>query len=113
MKAATPSPRGFGKRSEGDSRACRPHRPRHRSYNPRGEGERAGSERITSFGVARVFAEEYMANYQAVRALMGKGRNAGEGAVGLSKSSANKGARKSAVKNGAKGMSDMAGKAAR
>jgi hypothetical protein len=26
MKAATPSPRGLGKRSEGDSRACRPHR---------------------------------------------------------------------------------------
>ena len=29
-----------------------------------------------------------MANYQAARALMGKGRNAGEGAAGLSKSSA-------------------------
>src|SRR6266478_4591815 len=26
MKAATPSPRGLGKRSKGDSRACRPHR---------------------------------------------------------------------------------------
>jgi len=39
-----------------------------------------------------------MANYQAARALMGKG-----------KSSARKGAKKSAVKNGAKGMSDMAG----
>ena len=50
-----------------------------------------------------------MANYQAARALMGKGRNAGEGAAGPSKSSA----KKSAVKNGAKGMSDMAGKAAR
>ena len=41
-----------------------------------------------------------MANYQAARALMGKGRNAGEGAAGLSKSSAKKGARKSAVKKG-------------
>jgi hypothetical protein len=40
---------------------------------------------------------------------MGKGHNAGEGAAGLSKSSAKTGARKSAVKNGAKGMSDMAG----
>jgi hypothetical protein len=38
-----------------------------------------------------------MANYQAARALMGKGRNAGEGAAGLSKSSAKK--TKSAVKN--------------
>ena len=37
--------------------------------------------------VARVSAEEHMANYQAARALMGKG-----------KSSANKGAKKSAVK---------------
>jgi len=63
--------------------------------------------------VARVSAEEHMANYQAARALMGKGRNAGEGAAhhgesstglsrnglrsqtaGLSKSSA----KKSAVK---------------
>ena len=61
-----------------------------------------------------------MANYQAARALLGKGRNAGEGAAGLSNSSrarrvrergssAKKGAKKSAVKNGAKGMSDMAG----
>ena len=50
-----------------------------------------------------------MANYQAARALLGKGRNAGEGAAELSKSSA----KKSAVKNGAKGMSDMAGKAVR
>ncbi len=41
-----------------------------------------------------------MANYRAARALMGKGRNAGEGAAGLSKSSAQKGARKSAVKKG-------------
>jgi uncharacterized protein YdhG (YjbR/CyaY superfamily) len=48
--------------------------------------------------VARVSAEEHMANYQAARALLGKGRNAGEGAAGLSKSSAKKGARKSAVK---------------
>jgi len=48
--------------------------------------------------VARVSAEEHMANYQAARALMGKGRNAGEGAAGLSKSSAKKGAKKSAVK---------------
>ena len=37
-----------------------------------------------------------MANYQAARALMGKGRNAGEGAAGLSKSSAKKGAKKKA-----------------
>ena len=42
--------------------------------------------------VARVSVEEHMANYQAARALMGKGRNAGEGAAGLSKSSAKKGA---------------------
>jgi hypothetical protein len=35
-----------------------------------------------------------MANYQAARALLGKAKS---------------GARKSAVKNGAKGMSDMAG----
>jgi len=35
------------------------------------------------------------------------------GARERGKSSAKKGARKSAVKNGAKGMSDMAGKAAR
>src|SRR5205823_416618 len=48
--------------------------------------------------VARVPAEEYRDNYQAARALMGKGRNAGEGAAGLSKSSAKKGARKPAVK---------------
>ena len=43
-------------------------------------------------------AEEHIANYQAARALMGKGRNAGEGAAGLSKSSAKKGAKKYAVK---------------
>ena len=48
--------------------------------------------------VARVSAEEHMANYQAARTLMGKGRNAGEGAAGLSKSSTKKGAKKSAVK---------------
>ena len=35
--------------------------------------------------VARVSAEEHMANYRAARALMGKGRNAGEGAAGLSR----------------------------
>ena len=52
--------------------------------------------------VARVSAEEHMANYQAARALMGK-----------EKSSAKKDAKKSAVKNGAKGMSDMEGNAAR
>ena len=46
--------------------------------------------------VARVSAEEHMANYRAARALMGKGRNAGEGAAGLSKSSAKKGAKKKA-----------------
>ena len=48
--------------------------------------------------VARVSAEEHMANYQAARALMTKGRNAGEGAAGLSKSSAKKGAKKSETK---------------
>jgi len=48
--------------------------------------------------VSRVSAAEHMANYQAARALIGKG-----------KSSAKKGARKSVVKNGAKGISDMAG----
>ena len=50
MKAATPSPRGLGKRSEGDSRACRPHR-------------------------SRVSAAEHMANYQAARAFIGKGKS--------------------------------------
>jgi hypothetical protein len=44
--------------------------------------------------VARVSAKEHMANYKAARALLGKGKTA---------------ANKSAVKNGAKGMSDMAG----
>src|SRR6266404_6137182 len=60
--------------------------------------------------IARVSTEEHMANYQAARALTDKGRNAGEGAAGLSrnglrkqtaglsKSSAKKGAKKSAVK---------------
>jgi hypothetical protein len=60
--------------------------------------------------VARVSAEEHMANYRAARALLGKGRNAGEGAAGLSrnglwkqtaglsKSSAKSSAKKSAVK---------------
>ena len=42
--------------------------------------------------------EENMTNYQAARALLGKGRNAGEGAAGLSKSSAKKRAKRSAVK---------------
>ena len=56
--------------------------------------------------VARVSAEEHMANYQAARALMGKGRNAGEGAAGLSKSSAKKGVKKSAVKKVSGGGSD-------
>ena len=46
--------------------------------------------------VARVSAEEHMANYQAARALLGKGRNAGEGAAGLSRSSARKSAAKKA-----------------
>ena len=46
--------------------------------------------------VARVSAEEHMANYRAARALMGKGRNAGEGAAGLSKSREKKGAVKKA-----------------
>jgi len=43
-----------------------------------------------------VSVEEHMANYRAARALMGKGRNAGEGAAGLSKSSAKKSALKKA-----------------
>jgi hypothetical protein len=50
--------------------------------------------------VARVSVEEHMANYRAARTPPGKGRNAGEGAAGLSKSSAKKGARKSTVKKG-------------
>ena len=68
--------------------------------------------------VARVSAEEHMANYQAARALLGKGnselRNSSRARrVRERGSSAKKGAKKSAMKNGAKGMSDMAGKAAR
>jgi hypothetical protein len=46
--------------------------------------------------VARVSVEDHMTNYQAARALLGKGRNAGEGAAGLSKSSAKKDAVKKA-----------------
>jgi hypothetical protein len=42
--------------------------------------------------------EEHITNYRAARALLRKGRNAGEGAAGLSKSSAKNGAKKSAVK---------------
>jgi hypothetical protein len=37
-----------------------------------------------------------MSNYRAARALLGKGRNAGEAAAGLSKSSAKKSAVKKA-----------------
>ena len=59
---------------------------------------RSRDNRLVGRTVARVSAEEHMANYQAARALMGKGRNAGGGAAGLSKSSAKKGAKKSAVK---------------
>ena len=46
--------------------------------------------------IARVSVKEHMANYRAARALLGKGRNAGEGAAGLSKSSATKSAVKKA-----------------
>jgi hypothetical protein len=42
--------------------------------------------------------EEHITNYRAARALTDKGRNGGEGAAGLSKSSAKNGAKKSAVK---------------
>jgi hypothetical protein len=49
---------------------------------------RSRDNRLVGRTVARVSAEEHMANYQAARALMGKG-----------KSSAKKGAKKSAVKN--------------
>src|SRR6267378_6251713 len=59
---------------------------------------RSRDNRLVGRNVARVSAEEHMANYQAARALLGKGRNASKGAAGLSKSSAKKGARKSAVK---------------
>ncbi len=40
---------------------------------------------VVSRTVARVSAEEHMANYQATRAPLGKDRNAGEGAAGLSR----------------------------
>ena len=43
-----------------------------------------GNERVSKpvgRTVARVSAEEHMANYQAARALLGKGRNASEGAA--------------------------------
>lgn len=46
--------------------------------------------------VAGVPVEEHMANYQAARALRGKGRDVGEGAAGLSKRSAKKSAIKKA-----------------
>jgi hypothetical protein len=61
---------------------------------------RSRDNRLVGRTVARVSAEEHMANYRAARALLGKGRNAGEGAAGISKNSANKGAGKSAVKKG-------------
>ena len=48
---------------------------------------RRRDNRLVGRTVARVSAEEHMANYQAARALMGKG-----------KSSTKKGAKKSAVK---------------
>ena len=56
--------------------------------------------------IARVSTEEHMANYQAARALTDKGRNAGEGAAGLSRNGLRKqtaglsksSAKKSAVK---------------
>ena len=50
-------------------------------------------------------AEEHIANYQAARALMGKGRNAGGGAAGLSRNGLRKqtaGLFKSSAKKGAK-----------
>ena len=50
MKAATPSPRGLGKRSE-------------------------ATRALAGRTVARVSTEEHMANYQAARALMGKGKS--------------------------------------
>ena len=55
--------------------------------------------------VSRVSAAEHMANYRAARALMGKGNSERVRERGSAKSRA----KKSAVKNGAKGMSDMAG----
>ena len=48
--------------------------------------------------VARVSAEEHMANYQAARALMGKGRNAGDASGRAFKEQRKKRAKKSAVK---------------
>ena len=42
--------------------------------------------------------KEHITNYRAAKALADKGRNAGEGAAGLSKSSAKKGAKNSAAK---------------
>jgi hypothetical protein len=41
-----------------------------------------------------VSAEEHMANYRAARALMGKGRNAGEGVAGLFKEQRQEGRQK-------------------
>ena len=63
MKAATPSPRGLGKRSE-------------------------ATRALAGRTVARVSTEEHMANYyQAARALMGKEkRRAKKGAVKKAKS---------------------------
>ena len=55
-------------------------------------------KKVSDRTVARVSAEEHLAHYRAARALMGNGKGS---------------AKKSAVKNGARGMSDMAGKAAR
>ena len=55
--------------------------------------------------VSHVSAAEHMANYRAARALMGKGNSERVRERGSAKSRA----KKSAVKNGAKGMSDMAG----
>ena len=46
---------------------------------------RSRDNRLVGRTVARVPVKEHMANYQAARAPMGKGRNAGEGAAGLSK----------------------------
>ena len=51
---------------------------------------------VVGHTVARVSAEEHMANYRAARALLRKGRNAGERAAGLSKTSAKKSAVKKA-----------------
>ena len=56
---------------------------------------RSRDNRLVGRTVARVPVKEHMANYRTARALV--------------KGSVKKGAKKSAVKNGAKGMSDMAG----